>query len=353
MRHPKQQILMYPARSRANDNPYIATLAGALTNAGVALRHYDPKLPASAAQVVHVHWPERVFHNRLGSRFSSVSGYYAENLLRTLRKTRAAGGRVVWTAHNLAPHDAFKAAQKDVWNNLRNEFFGLVTDVALLSPNAAQLVLDGVPELKNARFHTVLHQHFRHVFDGLPRSNFRLAAGIEETDTLFVTFGYIKPYKRVAEIIDAFREANMKRAHLVVAGRVQTSYADRLHRAVANDQRIRIIDRGLDNVELANIIRAADVSVFNFAEQFNSGSLITSLSLNTPVMSPKFAAGSEIASRVGPAWMYETKNNLSPKDLQFARDHFSRVDQFEQPDMNHLAPGVVAARHKTAFGLEN
>ena len=204
-----------------------------------------------------------------------------------------------------------------------------------------------------AQFHPVLHQHFIDVFDALPVDDFRTSAGIPQDATLFVSFGYIKPYKQTAKLIGAFIEAAIPNSYLVIAGRVQKSYRDVVFEAAQNNPNIRIIDRALENAELADIVREADARVFNFSGQFNSGSLIASLSMNTPVVCPVFPAFDELAEVVGPDWMLGTPALLGAEDLALAGRRFSRNLRCTKPDLSHLSPEAVAQRHQVAYGLDS
>ena len=320
---------------------------------GLPIQSYDPVKTVRSAAVIHVHWPERVFHNHLGKRFAIAAGFYARQLIATLRATREAGGRVVWTSHNLAPHDAFSAGQQQVWSYLRRDFFELVTDVATLSESGRDRVVDVLPQLKNARFHPVLHQHFMDVFDPLPKHDFRAARQIPQDATLFASVGYIKPYKRIVEMIAAFKNAGIPNSFLVIAGRVQSSYRAEITEAIAKARNIILLDGAIDNTELVNLLRAADASLFNFTGQFNSGALITSLSISTPVISPVFPAGVEIAELVGPEWMLQINGSLTESDLVRAAALFGSRNRDRRTDLSLLSPDAVAARHRTVYGLES
>lgn len=345
-------ILMYPARVRERDNPYVNTLVSALKRNGLPIQHYDPVKVVSGAAAVHVHWPERVFHNRLGKRFPFAAGFYAKQLIATLRSTRESGGRVIWTAHNLAPHDGFSAGQQRVWSNLRRDFFELVTDVATLSESGSDGVIQALPELGGARFHPVLHQHFVDVFDPLPKHDFRAARHIPQDAIVFASVGYIKPYKRIVELITAFKNADIPNSFLVIAGRVQSSYRTQIIKTIESAPNIIVLDGAINNTNLANVLRASNASVFNFTGQFNSGALITSLSIGTPVISPAFPAGAEIAGLVGGEWMLQFNKSLTEGDLVHAAALFGARKHDKRAGLSLPDPDAVAVRHRAVYGID-
>lgn len=349
----RRHVLMYPAHTVRNDNPFIKTLSEALIMQGVQLSSYNPSFAFRSAPVMHVHWPERVFHNRLGSRFSAVADFYARNMLRTMERIRDAGGKVVWTAHNLEPHDAWGPRQKEVWNLLRQEFFRKVTDVAMLSSGARITLLRSFPELSSARFHTVMHQNFINYFGGFQLEDTRSRLGFHPQDTVFLTFGYIKRYKRVSEMIREFRSAKLKASRLVVAGRIESSYRRDVEAARGSDERVVILDYALGDQELASLIKSSNACVFNFCGQFNSGSLITSLSIGTPAIFPKFEAGAEIAERIGNDYTLQVRDALTSADFVEAARRYSNGHPLSALDLSFLDPEVVARRHISAYGMES
>lgn len=342
------EILMLPAWTADRDNPYILTLTDALRQEGVRARHFKFYHPAQNADTLHVHWPERVFQNRLGSRSNSVARIYAENLLRTAERTRARGGRVFWTAHNVSPHDMPDCDRQKVWSVLRDRFFELVTDVALLSSGGRDGIIAEIPELVDARFHPVLHQHFKNFFVPGDGALFREELGIPEHATVLSTFGYIKRYKGVSGMIKAFREADLSMTHLVVAGRFERGYKSEVVTARGDCPRIHLVDKALQHEEVGNVVRGSNACLFNFAGQLNSGSLISALSLGAPVVAPQFPAGSEIAALVGPNWMYEFKGQLTPAIIGDAASRF-KTRQGEPPELAELSPSEVAKRHIAAY----
>lgn len=350
---PNPSVLMYPAQTVEKDNPFIPILAGALRQQGVQLRDFNIYNPRQNAQVFHVHWPERVFQNRLGSRSGGIARLFAENMLRTAERVRQTGGRVVWTAHNLAPHDMPDPGRQRVWKTLRRRFFELVSDVAMLSGTAQPAIMAAIPELATARFHTVLHHHYRDFFAGIPAAGFRAAHGISERAVLYSNVGYIKRYKRTAELIAEFQRADIPDSHLVVAGRFEGSYKRDLGASAAEDARIILIDQALTHQQVASILGASTACVFNPQSQFNSGSLISALSLGTAAICPHFAAGHEIADMVGPDWMRETGSDVTADDLIKGAAQFGAADGRTPPDLGPLVPSAVAIRHLDAYGFSH
>lgn len=172
---------------------------------------------------------------------------------------------MVWTAHNLMPHDMPTPGRQRVWSVLRKRFFDVVTDVTMLTNNAQSTLVKELPELSNARFYPVLHHHFADFFATLPRGDFRAERNIPAEAPVLSTFVYIKRYKRVAEMVRAFVEADHPTTHLAVAGRIEKAYKDEVLSAAGDHPRIHILDGGLSLVELADIVRASNTCLYNFS----------------------------------------------------------------------------------------
>ena len=261
---------------------------------------------------------------------------------------------MVWTAHNLLPDDMPTPGRQRVWSLLRKRFFDVVTDVTMLTNNAQSTLVKELPELSNARVHPVLHHHFADFFATLPRGDFRAKRNISAQAPVLSTFGYIKRYKRVAKMVRAFVEADHPTAHLVVAGLIEKAYKGEVLSAAGDHPRIHILDDGLSHVELADIVRASNACLYNFSGQFNSGSPITALSLDTPAVTPVFPAGRELSDIVGPQWLLEFDDDLTPEVVLSAIEQYAQPPAERQSAMSALetlSPKAVARRHLQAYGL--
>lgn len=347
----KNDVSMFPARVPSFDNPYITTLVEALTNLNCKIGNFNTHNLFRTSSNFHVHWPERIFHTRLSSRISSVASWYGNNLLKHCERSRDAGGRIAWTAHNLLPHDRLTPRKQDIWNQVSGTFFPMVTDVFLLSSEAKSEVLSAIPVLSNARFHVVYHQHYINFFEKLcVVKKFRIQNEIPEDAILFSLTGFLKPYKQVELVISCFKKADVKNSYLVICGKSSPEYYQVLLQARGESKNIIILPYAVSHSKLADIVSSSDASIFNFKSIFNSGSVMTSLSLETPVIVPEAGSLREIANFTGPDWMHFFGGSLSPEILQNVAAKL-RNRCLQKPDLSIFDPISVAQRHLDGYNL--
>ncbi len=286
------RVLFLPDYSSAN--AYQRELSAALAGLGVVVRG-DPTrrrrlLPVTEAirgqgrpDVLHLHWTEPYI--AAGGR---VSGWKVRRMLAELRIARATGIRLVWTAHDLFRHDRpTDPAERAFMRALAG-----LTDAVIVHCDAARESLAGELGLSPAarqRIAVVPHGHYRGAYpDTLTRSQARARLGLAEDHRVVAFVGWLRPYKGVAELLEAFSTLPHPEARLVVAGRaLDDGYAERLASLAAADERIRLCPGFVPDEDLQVYLRASDVVAAPFLEIFTSGSVLLAMSFGRAVIAPR------------------------------------------------------------------
>lgn len=292
-------------------SPYVRLWNEAAERSGARL------CPLTAATVrgrpdwVHLQWPERVLRHpgTLGA---------ARNLARLLvlvAAARALGARVMVTAHNVWAHDSpHPRLERVLWFALGP----LTTDLHLLGGAGAGAFLRAHPTFRRARRRVIPHGTFEPAARGAPaRAAARAALGLPDDAHVLITFGMLRAYKGVEELLDAFAAVEDPRARLVIAGRVADERLGRRLEATA-DSRVLVLPRFLEDAELAGAIRAADRVVLPYRRVLNSGAAFLALALDRPVLLPRSPAFEELRTSVGPGWVDLFDAPLGAADLAAA-----------------------------------
>src|SRR5688500_15340372 len=94
----------WPPRS---ESPYYPMFYGAMRRYGVetvaTLEATQEWLDAGQADVIHLHWPDSLWRRHRKGWLQQLAGVRAVSSF--LTAARAAGLRIVWTAHNLGAHE--------------------------------------------------------------------------------------------------------------------------------------------------------------------------------------------------------------------------------------------------------
>ena len=245
-----------------------------------------------AVDVVHLQWLEPYLHAS-GAGAERIARVHVRlaRLLAALDRIRRSRVRLVWTIHNLRPHE-----RPLPWADRILTAAVLRSADALLvhSHYAAKRVL---AELRpRCPIWVAPHGHYIDAYPAPECSQQEAQArfGLEQGVPTFLCFGQIRRYKRIPEAIAAFRQLNRDAQLLVVGRPLDDALAAAVVRAAAGDPRVRIV---LDNVPTSDVPlyhRAADVSVLNYREVFSSGALMLALSQGLPVIVPRESSAAEL-----------------------------------------------------------
>lgn len=296
----------------ARMNPFQALLYGAAWGAGVAplpmanLAELDAVagLASLGVQVVlHLHWTNAVL---AGVPSEGVAVATAEFLAR-LDRFRAAGGRLVWTVHNVLPHDSVRP---DDEATLQRAIVERADAIHILAGDTAAAAA-AYFELPAARTFHVPHPSYIGAYEtALTREEARYQLDLDVDDTVYALVGAIKPYKGLDDLLTAFDllYAEDPRNRLVVAGApdqeaVSTEFVRRCERHPG----ILVRATRIPATELPIYLRAADAVVLPYRRTLNSGVLLLAYTFGLPVVAPDVPG---IAELLRP----DTSRSFSPGD---------------------------------------
>jgi len=235
-----------------------------------------------AGDYVHLQFPSFVYAGaptRLGLLFG-FTRFVALLLLVRLRRAK-----LLWTAHNLMPHDATPFPYLDRLG--RKIVIALSHRVFVHGPSAARALEE--------RFRGVHRKlvviHFGHWLDYYPRAQSRADAraqlGLSRDAHVFLFIGLCKPYKNLHGLIETFRRRSGA-SLLLIAGRFQSDdYRERIAALAEGDDRIRLYPRHIPDAELQTFLGACDCVVLPYLQTLTSGAAMLALSFGRPVVSVK------------------------------------------------------------------
>jgi len=283
-------LLGYTAVARMN--PFQALLYRSFGASGVAvapiLRGHDFRVVSgfsrlSASQTIHFHW--------LSWALAHVSDRddadrKVAGLLGRVEQFSKAGGRVVWTVHNVYPHDADHVElELKLQQGIADR-----ADVVHVMADATTTAMQGVLTIDPAKIVTAPHPSYVGAYeDVVSRADARAALGIDADETVFVLFGALKKYKALHQTLDAFEEVcgddPSGRLRLLVAGHPDDDpvVQDFVDRCLAHP-RVLIDPRRVTGDKAQYFLRAADVGLVTYERSLNSGAALLYLSFGLTVV---------------------------------------------------------------------
>jgi beta-1,4-mannosyltransferase len=295
---PDLRLAVFP--SPDDQNPYHRLLHDALGRRGVrivsvpGLRAAWARRAAQDVDAVHLHWLEFLYAADGNPALrTALMHKRAASLLRALRALRSSPVRVVWTVHNLRPHEA-----RAPWLVNATTRAALRTSDALVvhSHHAARRLSE---EFELPLEPTVLP--LPNYIGAYPeprrdRGAIRDELGIPRDGFAYLMFGQVRRYKRIPEAIAAFRRLDDADARLVVAGGVRDAdLAGEISAARNGDDRVLLRLASVPDPEVSELHAAADAALLHYRDVFSSAALLLALSFGLPVVAPAGTTATEAA----------------------------------------------------------
>ena len=305
--------------SSAPWNPYLRLLYRHLAAHGFELAR-EPRLSLSwlwrarsSVGFLHFHWPES--HYRYGrgpARLRPLLSRVKLVLFATrLAAARLLGYRIVWTVHQIFPHESLDRELEQRGARLLARACSLLIahDEWTAKHVRSQL---GTPSKRVA---VVPHGSYVDVYpNGRPRSEVRKELGLPEDAFVFLCFGELRAYKEIELLLAAFSSLSLPRARLVIAGNAKIStVASAVRTASANDTRVVSALGFVPEERVAELFHACDVAVLARGDPGTSGSLILALSLGLPVVAADMPTARKLTRDGTAGWLFR------PHDLTSLR----------------------------------
>ena len=279
-------------------NPYGALLARAMREFGVELEAGHPETLTKEwlhenqgkIDVLHLNWPNYMYEA------PDIAGLVARcaEMIDNLALARRLGYRIVWTVHNLYPHES-KSRELD--HLAQVAITHLAHTVIVHCHHARQLVrkhfhrTDGVI--------VIPHGNFMYPYPNeIGREEARRQMGLSDEHFVFFYFGNVRRYKGIERLLEVFQSLPGEHLRLLLCAKIYTEYGEELVASVPQDDPRVILrpSRHFPNEEFQYLFNVGDVGVFPFLEVLTSGSVITAFSFGMPAIVPSVGCLTELVS---------------------------------------------------------
>jgi len=201
-----------------------------------------------------------------------------------LGNLRRLGCRVVYTAHNVLPHDARPG------DRVRYARLYRLADAIITLSNHSRQQLQRLFQVPEEKVHLVPMGNLDD-FRGPPitREEARAQLGLPDGSPIALFFGLLRPYKGLASLIQAFAtvRTQLPEALLLIVGQPHGSFApyhQLMHKLGLSDA-VRTVLRYVSHCEMAAWFTAADVVVLPYLATSQSAVLMTAYTFGRPVVS--------------------------------------------------------------------
>jgi glycosyltransferase involved in cell wall biosynthesis len=277
------KVLFFP---QDQGNPYQHLLSEKLKDFGVEVGYYH-KLPTEKwllrnrnnFQVLHFHWPQTSYYRGKNIFLRAISLlWFVERLL----LSRLLGYKIVWTAHNILPHES----PCPVIDIIARYALVLMSNDIIAHCNYAKSKIRKKFQRKK-RVHVIPHGNYTDIYSSaLSKSGARKLLSLDDDVFIYLFFGNIRPYKGVENLIRAFKQINDEKSVLLIAGRCIEMDRTKLLGIIENDPRIKMFNDFTPQENHPLFFKAADCFVAPFTDVLTSGSVVLGLSFGLPAVVP-------------------------------------------------------------------
>jgi glycosyltransferase involved in cell wall biosynthesis len=276
-------IIAFPYRGSSYTECFYPAIEGlgAQVRAGVPAGRWLLKNLRNA-HYIHIHWPSFLYG--YPGRWRSIYGFATFVFMLLLARLRGIG--LIWTIHNLYPHDRCIVPHLDIW--ARYLLVRLGTMFVVHGHAAAMAVAREFPSTCG-RVVVIQHGHWIGYYaDGIDRCAARTRLAIGNHERVFLFFGLCKPYKNLEALVETFAHFG-EDATLVIAGAFQDPVYETRIRALVMQSGARILLHSSGYVpadEVQIYFKACDVVVAPYLDVLTSGTAMLALSFGRPFIGP-------------------------------------------------------------------
>lgn len=294
---PRRALHYFPDYNRAN--PYQGMLFADLERVDAypvavadVIEHFENRSVASVPGTLNIHWTTPIMQYAEGPFRAAIE---LDRFSAALHKFRTAGGRLIWTLHNVLPHEA-----RHVW--AETKLAQLLADRAdaihALSEITARQASE-VLRLDPRRVVVIEHSSYVGCYpDWVSRDAARAQLGLAPSDKVLVALGGIRPYKGLGRLLDVFHELAEEdpSLYLLVAGKpAQTQETAGLERRCELSPRVISEFSHVPDDQLQVWFGAADLAVLPYSRILNSGVFWLAQSFGLPIVGPRTGALLDLA----------------------------------------------------------
>jgi beta-1,4-mannosyltransferase len=309
------------------NNPYQRDLAAHLGELGIKVGQrknlgetITESLLGSNSTIIHLHWLPRFSPGWRGWVRASI--YVAQ-----LRLLRLLGRQIVWTIHNLYHHEAVSRST-DRW--VHSQLFKLASHLVVHSPSARDSVVREFAATGQSKISVIPHGNYLHAYENrASRAEARATLGLPETALVFLSLGWLRPYKGLEGLIRAFRESQGDHKRLVIAGKaVDPAFAELLRREAEADPRIILKLERVPDEDIQIFMNAADAVVLPYREILTSGAVVLAMSFGRACVAPKIGCIPDLLDQNG-AILYDPDHERGLADaleaVEANRQHLAQM----------------------------
>jgi glycosyltransferase involved in cell wall biosynthesis len=260
-----------------------------------------------SCDVIHLHWIElayqppfirlRLVRRLMKHRFLKAlrGALWLANFSAALFLTKLRGKTIIYTVHNLSPHD------QEFWpfvvlRRIAHHVVLSLSDHIHAHNHYTRKILETAYK-KDGVIVVPLGNYVGYYPNQLSRLEARRQLSLPNDAFVYLFLGLIRPYKGVEELIDAFEKLELPMGQLLIVGRaLNASYKEKISSLNQNNPAIRLVLEHVPDEAIQLYMNACDICVLPYVNVTTSSAAVLALSFGRPVIVPAIAAFPELVT---------------------------------------------------------
>jgi beta-1,4-mannosyltransferase len=248
--------------------------------------------------ILHLHWLPPF--KRKPTRLFKLILYVLELVI-----LRIIGVKIVWTAHNMRPHES--VSHRGDWL-IAKTTAKIANALIVHNEEARAKVVSSFNLKKHNNIFIIPHGNFiGHYENNIDRASARSQLGIADSKFIFLFLGRVRPYKGVLQLIDAYKtfRKDVPDSVLIIAGRpLGEKFSNVIKEKIAGAGGLQYREGFVPDSQIQIYMNASDVAVFPYTEILTTGAVIMAMSFARACVAPKFGFIKGVLDDNG-AFLYE------------------------------------------------
>lgn len=328
----KLNVLLIPPVN----NPFFTRLTDALTNSrcNICTNTNEFWNPTKYYDILHIQFPE-FLGNSFVNQHKALLG-----IRNQLNNFKFAGTKIIWTAHNLNPHE--KKYKNLIYPTIVKESHGIIVQ----SQIGKKLLINKYPFAVKKQIITIPHGNYIGVYPNeITKKQARDKLKIIEEETVFLNFGLQRDYKNVYLVYQAFKKSLKLNNHirLLIFGQPFTIRRKIFFLYLKYFQKkVTVIPSYIPDNEIQIYFNAADIAIFAYKNIFMSGSVILAESFGLPIIAPNIGCLPDLVPEsVGFLYNQNNRTDFASNIINATNSNLSKMGKNAgklqlQMDWNHI-----------------
>lgn len=283
----KTKIIVNSVPELVKENPYQNLLFRNLADLGIGF--YSERVFSvgnlikcrKEVDIIHFHW---LFEQ-------ARTPWRLIKFLVKLIEARVLGYKIVWTVHNIRPHD-----YATVFDWIARFCLAHISEAIITHGRYSKDEVEAKFRIRNKIFIIPHANYIGYYPNEKNREESRRRLNIDKNSFVYLFFGLIKRYKGLNNLVESFEKIDGNVILLIAGEEIDGLTGEYLQRKADNNTKIRLFKEYISDTDVQVFFNAADIVVLPFTEITTSGSLMLALSFGKPVVSVRKGLMPEIVT---------------------------------------------------------